>query len=261
LSGAPALLFDLDETLVVDEAAAMASFRYTAVLAAEAHARLDAPELAVAVRRCARERFRAAPWYPWAKSIGIASGEVLWGRMVGDELDELRAFAPAYRRGAWEDALAAQDVDDPSLAHSLALRFPAERRSRMRSYPDAAPVLEALAARHPLALVTNGMSDLQREKLAASGFGACFGAVIVSGELGVAKPDPAVFAAALEALDAPADGATMIGDSVGRDIEGALAAGLRPVWVNRNGVDGGIDGVPAIRTLAELPALLSRRPA
>jgi phosphoserine phosphatase len=256
LSAAPALLFDLDETLIVDEASMVASFRSTAVLAAEARSELDAGELAVAVRRCARARFQAAPWYPWAKSIGIASGEVLWGHMAGDELDELRAFAPAYRRGAWEDALAEQDVDDPDLAHSLALRFPAERRSRMRSHPDAAPVLEALAARHPVALVTNGMSDLQREKLAASGFAACFGAVIVSGELGIGKPDPAVFAAALDALGAPANGAVMIGDSVGRDVEGALAAGLRPVWVNRDGVDGGIDGVPAIRTLAELPALL-----
>jgi putative hydrolase of the HAD superfamily len=257
LSAAPALLFDLDETLFFDEAAVVASLRYCAVLAAEAHQRLDPHALAAAARRCARARFHAAPWYPWAKRIGIASGEVLWGRLDGAELAEVRTFAPGYRRGTWEDALAEQGVDDPSLAHSLALRFPAERRSRMSTYPDAEPVVAALAGRHPLALVTNGMSDLQREKLARSGLERYFDAVIVSGELGVGKPDPAVFAAALDALGGAApDAAVMIGDSVGRDVEGALAAGLRPVWVNRHGVAGGVDGVPAISSLAGLPALL-----
>ena len=212
MSAAPPLLFDLDETLVVDEVAVVASFRSCAVLAAEAHHRLDAHALAAAARRCARARFHAAPWYPWAKAIGIASGEVLWGRLEGAELEAVRAFAPAYRRGTWEDALAAQDVEDPLLAGSLATRFAAERRSRMWTYPDAEPVVAALAERHPLALVTNGMSDLQREKLAASGLERYFGAVVVSGELGVGKPDPAVFAAALDALGAPARGAVMIGD-------------------------------------------------
>jgi putative hydrolase of the HAD superfamily len=262
LSSALALLFDLDETLVVDEAAIVASFRYTAVLAAEAHARLDAPELAATARRRARELWHSAPHYAWARAVGIASGEALWGRLEGDgEVAELRAWAPEYRAATWRDALADQDVDDPGLAHSLALRFAAERRSRMWTYPDAAPVLTALAERHPLALVTNGMSCLQREKLAASGLEECFRAVIVSGDLGVGKPDPAVFAAALEALGAPAEGAVMIGDSLKRDIDGALGAGLRAVWINRLGVDGRRPGVPEIRTLDELPALLSGLPA
>ena len=113
--------------------------------------------------------------------------------------------------------------------------------------------LDALAG-HPMAVVTNGAACLQREKLAASGLADRFGAVVVSGEVGVGKPDAAVFRVALERLGA--DEAVMIGDSLDRDIDGALAAGLGAVWINRFGTRGGRDGVPEIASLAELPALL-----
>jgi len=246
-----ALLFDLDETLVVDEPAVVGAFA-----ACAATTWLDAPALASAARRCARARFRAAPWWPWANDIGIASGEVLWAPLEHPSLAEIRAFAPAYRVGAWADALAEQGVADDALARSLADRFVDERRARMANYPEAEAVLTALAAQHSLALVTNGMSDLQRYKVEVSGLGRFFGAVIVSGDLGVGKPDPAVFAAALDALGASADGAVMVGDSLERDVAGALGAGLSAVWVDRAGRGGGPEGVPAIATLDELPALV-----
>ena len=120
-----------------------------------------------------------------------------------------------------------------------------------------ADVPAALAAAGvPLALVTNGASCLQREKLAGSGLGDRFDAVVVSGDLGVGKPDASVFRHALSLLGAPADAAVMVGDNLDRDIEGAAApAGLRGVWINRTGRPQP-DGVTAITTLAELPALL-----
>ena len=75
--------------------------------------------------------------------------------------------------------------------------------------------------------MTNGASCLQREKFEASGLIDRFDAVVVSGELRSAKPDPAVYAHALEALDArPAD-AVMVGDSLRNDVDGPVAAGLR----------------------------------
>jgi putative hydrolase of the HAD superfamily len=133
LTAAPALLFDLDETLVVDEAALVASFRATAALGSEARSEIDAPRFAEAVRRLARELWHTAPEYPWAKAIGIASGEALWGRLEGEgpELAALREWAPGYRQAAWEAGLTSQGVDDPVLASALARRFADERRSRM----------------------------------------------------------------------------------------------------------------------------------
>ena len=64
-----------------------------------------------------------------------------------------------------------------------------------------------------------------------------------------------MFRHALSLLGAAADAAVMVGDSLDRDVEGARAAGLRAVWINRTGQPQP-DGVTAITTLAELPALL-----
>jgi putative hydrolase of the HAD superfamily len=113
-------------------------------------------------------------------------------------------------------------------------------------------VLSALDG--PLALVTNGAACLQREKLTASGLAEHFDAVVVSGDLGAGKPEPSVFLHALSLLGAR-DG-VMIGDSLARDVDGALATGLRAVWVNRFDSGPGRAGVPEISSLAELPALI-----
>lgn len=252
------LLFDLDETLVVEEAAIVASFEATARAATSAH-ELDAGALALAARARARELWYAAPTHPYCRRIGISSWEGLWCRYEGadPQLRRLRDFAPAYRRDAWRLALADQGVVDGELAETLGERFAAERRARHQAFDDAEPVLRELATSHELALVTNGASCLQREKLLGSGLGEFFEVIVVSGDHGTAKPDPAIFAFAVAQLR-NAEGAVMIGDSFERDIEGALAAGLGAVWLNRSGhaTPDARDGIPEITTLSELPALL-----
>ena len=66
--------------------------------------------------------------------------------------------------------------------------------------------------------------------------------------------DASLFAGALDLLGV--DGGVMIGDSLDRDIDGALTAGLDAVWINRFGSGLGREGVPEISSLAELPAVL-----
>ena len=83
--------------------------------------------------------------------------------------------------------------------------------------------------------MTNGASCLQREKFEASGLADRFDAVVVSGELRSAKPDPAVYAHALQALGAEPGDAVMVGDSLRNDVDGPVAAGLRAIWLNRTG--------------------------
>jgi putative hydrolase of the HAD superfamily len=247
-----ALLFDLDDTLVLEEPAAVAAFEATAATVPG----VDAARLAVDARSHARALWYAAPTHPFCRSIGISSWEGLWCRFEGEgsDLAALRAWAPAYRRDAWASALAEQGIDDPALAAQLGERFTVERRARHHTFADVPAALDALAGR-PLALVTNGASCLQREKLAASGLGPRFDAVVVSGDLGVRKPDPSVFRHALSLLGA--DDAVMIGDSLTSDIEGAHAAGLDAIWVNRFDQAGPCpDGVREIAGLAELRAAL-----
>jgi HAD superfamily hydrolase (TIGR01509 family) len=127
-------------------------------------------------------------------------------------------------------------------------------------FDDAASALTSLGQSHALALVTNGASCLQREKLAASGLGEHFDAVVVSGDVGAGKPDAAIFRHALAALDASAGEAVMIGDNLERDVDGAIAAGLEAVWINRRGDPRPEDRrrVVEIATLAELSAALAR---
>jgi putative hydrolase of the HAD superfamily len=255
-----ALLVDLDDTLVVEEAAAVASFAATAGAAAERHP-IDADVLAIDARARARELWRAGPTYPFCRRIGISSWEGLWCRYEGDgeELRALRAWAPEFRREAWRRALADHGVEDDALAAELGELFGAERRARCETFADAAPALDALRESHAIVLVTNGASCLQREKLAASGLADRLDAVVVSGDLGRGKPDPAIFAHALRAVGAEPGAAVMVGDNLEKDVDGALATGLRAVWVNRDGNERPPDrrDLREIASLAELPALLA----
>ena len=114
--------------------------------------------------------------------------------------------------------------------------------------------MRAARATHRLGLVTNGASCLQREKLEGAGLAGCFDAVVVSGDIGIGKPDAAPYARALELLGARPEDATMVGDSLANDVDGALAAGLRAVWLNRGGRERppGRPGLVEIASLTEL---------
>jgi HAD superfamily hydrolase (TIGR01662 family) len=88
-------------------------------------------------------------------------------------------------------------------------------------------------------------------------------AAVSSAEHGLMKPHPSIFHAALQRLNVvPAD-AVMVGDQVRHDVEGALRAGLRGVFLHRrSGPPPRVDelavlGVPTIRTLDDLPAALA----
>ena len=196
-----AVLLDLDDTLVVEEAAAVAAFAATAAVAAERHP-VDAAALALDARARARELWWAAPTHPYCRRIGVSSWEGLWCRFEGEygDLPALRRWAPEYRRETWRLALADHGVREVPLAAELGERFGVERRAMHETFADAAPALDALAGRYPLALVTNGASCLQREKLTASGLADRFDVVVAGGDVGAAKPDRAIFERALAAV-------------------------------------------------------------
>ncbi|HEY7621755.1 MAG TPA: HAD family hydrolase [Solirubrobacteraceae bacterium] len=255
-----ALLFDLDDTLVVEEAAAVEAFAATARWAA-ARCERDAGALATRARAHARELWRAGPAYGYCRRIGMSSWEGLWCRYEGDgeQMRVLRSWAPGFRLEAWRRALADQGIDDEALAAELGERFGVERRALCETFADAPAILDAFHGDHAMALVTNGASCLQREKLAASGLADRFDAIVVSGDLGRGKPDPTIFAHAVRALGAEPRDAVMVGDNLAKDVDGALAAGLRAVWLNREGDERPPDRpeLREIASLAELPAMLA----
>ena len=112
-----AVLFDLDETLVMEQASNEAAFLATCELARRRYG-IDPQALTQSVRQRARELWRASPTIDYCLSIGISSWEGLWARFLGDDpgLRALREWAPAYRLEAWSGALADHRVHDAALA-------------------------------------------------------------------------------------------------------------------------------------------------
>ena len=254
-----AVIFDLDDTLVVEVASADAAFRATCAVAHEKYG-IDPKELHQTVRLKARELWYASPARAYCVDIGISSWEGLWARFLGDDpnLETLRAWAPTYRLESWSRALAEYGVRDPSFAEQLADTFRKERRARHIVYADARPTLEDVGQTYRLALLTNGAADLQREKIRASKLAPFFDVVVISGEVGVRKPEPQIFALVLDRLGLTAETAVMVGNSLSSDVAGAQRAGLKGVWLNRPGkeCDDGVEPDAEIPSLSELKDFL-----
>jgi putative hydrolase of the HAD superfamily len=119
-------------------------------------------------------------------------------------------------------------------------------------FADVPPALAALRD-HRLLVVSNWDCSLA-DWLGPAGLLEHVDAVVTSAEVGVAKPGRAIFERALELAGVAPGDAVHVGDSLENDVAGARAAGIRPVLVARDGAAPA--GVEAIRSLAELPALL-----
>ena len=234
------ILFDLDNTLLLEDEATERALSRTSDIAAD-RTGVDASVICAAAAAAAEQLFRTAPAFDYADAMGIWWGEALWGAFAGDDagLRSLRAFIPGFRHEVWTHALAAAAVADRELADELAAAFPRSRRAISIIDPDAEGTLDDLAGDHRLGLVTNGAGDVQREKLAAAALAGRFDEIVISAEIGVGKPDARIFHAALDAFGVSAADAVMVGDSLERDVAGARHAGLRSVWLDRGIGDGG----------------------
>lgn len=231
-----AIIFDLDETLIEDREATHSAFVKACAYAQE-QVEIDCERLRGAAHKHARQLWRQAPTYSYCHAIGISASEGMWGRFMGEEPEHqaLRQWVPTFQRQLWELALAEQGINDLALAERLAAIFREERSTCYRVFADVEAALSDFRQRYTLALLTNGASDLQREKIEASCLGHYFDVVVVSGEVGIGKPEPGVFTHVLERLDIAPEQAVMVGDSLPRDIQGAYRSGMRGIWLNRFG--------------------------
>ena len=103
-------------------------------------------------------------------------------------------------------------------------------RNRVEFYPDALHALERLAARWPIAALTNGNADL-----AAIGIAHRFAVSITAREAGHAKPDAPIFHAACAQLRVQPREVLHVGDDPWLDVVGAAGVGMRTCWINRRG--------------------------
>lgn len=176
---------------------------------------------------------------PWKDRFAAA-----WREEVGD-VSPTR-FDPAFY--AADDALVGAVPRDLSLeetvrrlAENLSRELDADPaaagRAGARFLRDAAPRLAAsgqllgkLGERYRLGIVSNFYGNLEAV-CASSGLSPHLSVVVDSAVAGFEKPDPRIFRAALEALDARPEEAVFVGDSMPRDMEGARRLGMAHVWL------------------------------
>ncbi len=121
-------------------------------------------------------------------------------------------------------------------------------------FPDTLPCIANLFP-FKLGLITNGWEN-QRRKLELEELHKKFEIVVISSEVGMAKPDPRIFMMACAALGVSPSEAIYVGDLYDLDVQGAQNAGLQPVWLRRRAEHIESPGVLTIRSLNELAALV-----
>jgi len=134
-------------------------------------------------------------------------------------------------------------------------RFLVHYEKHWHLYPDALPCLEALAGLR-MGIISNGDSAVQRAKMERTGIMGRFDPVVVSGDVGVAKPAAGIFLEACCRVGEPPERCCYVGDLLETDALGSSGAGLRGVWLDRQGLSRGDEAVAVIRGLGELPELL-----
>ena len=126
---------------------------------------------------------------------------------------------------SFRDFLATYSLD-ARLSGGLAAQFWSAFCRSTALNPGAENVLKRLSQRFRLGMITNGYSDSQRGRLDAAGLVSLFDPLLISAEVGVEKPDAAIFEMALAALQAERDRVLYVGDSIGHDHQGCLNAGI-----------------------------------
>ena len=126
-----------------------------------------------------------------------------------------------------------EQIELPAAPERLSEAYLESLGTQTHLLPGAERLIGSLDGQVRLALVTNGLSVVQRPRLRHSGMGPRFEVVVVSEEVGWAKPDARIFELALARMGSPPKRSVlMVGDNPQADIEGARRAGLDTCWVN-----------------------------
>lgn len=227
------LILDIDDTLVDTDAALRTAARAAAL------------EVWPTSNATVRERFA---------ELFLTDPEGVFGRYTAGELRfhemrKARIAVAAERSGLlWEARRYRRFCSgfDPAFAAAQHL------------FSDAMPAVAA-AERWGIAVVllTNSSSPATRMKLQVLGVSDRFERVVTTDTLGIGKPDPSVFLHACELAGAAPEACVAVGDNYANDVVAARDAGLRALWLDRSGRGTGGEP-PTIRSLAELPAALTR---
>lgn len=230
----PAIIFDMDDTILSDDKAAERCFRQVCHDMFRRFQPVTPEQLLADITEVRR-------WY-WADPERIRRGS----------LDLALA-----RRELLTLAFERHGIDDFGLLEEMSDAYQKLKAATIDIIPGALDTLESLrTAGIRLGLITNGDAQGQRAKVRKAGLEPLFDSILVAGEFGVAKPDPRVFLHTLDRLQAGPHEAWMVGDNLVTDIGGAQAVGIPGVWVDWRG-SGLPDNSPTIpsRTIQSIVEL------
>ncbi len=114
-------------------------------------------------------------------------------------------------------------------------RFRMGLSGHLQLAPGALKMLTRVGLRYRLGLVSNGSSETQRMKLARLGLEGLFEPVVISGEVGIKKPDARIFERAMQAWRLRPEQVLFVGDDPVSDIAGAKSVGMQTLQVGQNG--------------------------
>ncbi|MFQ3611068.1 MAG: HAD family hydrolase [Fimbriimonadales bacterium] len=225
--------FDLDDTLCVYLPVAVRARRQVFEELLQPLSGLDVEALDQHYRHAFKSMYseiQSEQWYPHYLRAGVVTRTETFRRML-------------HRLGLPTDGLAEQ----------VSERYAQLREQYLHLHDDALPVLTELKTRYPLVVVTNGPAYEQRRELQLLGIESLFDGVAIEGEVGVGKPNPAIFRYAESLIQIPAEQILFVGNSWEHDVQGALNAGWQAVWLNREGTEPPTsEPVPTIQSLYEL---------
>jgi putative hydrolase of the HAD superfamily len=154
------ILFDLDDTLIIEWESAEESFIETIV---QLDQNIDKDGFLRTIRKQARDNWYKLPTIDYCLKIGISSWEGLWADFTGEseELKDLRNLSAKYRFETWHQTLINFNINDPEIAEKLSLDFKRIRHTKHRLFYETIDTLDKLKKTYKLGLITNGAPDLQ----------------------------------------------------------------------------------------------------
>lgn len=195
------ILLDLDHTLFDTDTSEAAAFEQTMVAAGVLEPR----------------RYFAA-----YQNINLA----LWAAVERGELPAQQLRTRRFELFVAEHRL---DADPLQMADDFVVGLGANGSL----YDGAYEVIERLSQQATLAMVTNGLGEVQRARIERLGIGDYFDAIAISAEVGTAKPGTEIFDIVFSALGRPPkDSALMVGDNLSADIKGGANYGIATCWYN-----------------------------
>ena len=256
------VFFDLDDTLIIEKASAEKS-----LIAASKHAQkeygINPNRLHESVLFHARELWHKMPTYQYCFDIGISSWEGLWAKFIGENqnLKELNKLVDQYQTDSWYLALKDFKIKDKPLARELSRLFHEYRRKRHILFPEVIKVLKEIYKVYHIGLITNGLPELQWQKIKGVGIELYFENIIISGEINFRKPNEEIFLLAIKRFNITKENCVMVGNSLNSDILGANNVGIYSIWINRRNkekIKSEIKPNKIITSLLELPEIIKK---